>query len=60
MTRDELYDLILGVAVVTVAYMAYKQHKGTAAPAPAAPTTTAPTSGDWREDWLSSLIQGAY
>jgi hypothetical protein len=27
MTRDDMYDLILGAAVVAVGYMLWKQHK---------------------------------
>jgi hypothetical protein len=62
MNRDEVYDLIMGVAVVTIGYMLWKQHKATATPAaaPTAPyTPTTSSTGDWREDWLATLTLGA-
>lgn len=28
MSRDDMYDIIIGAAAVTIAYMLWKQHKG--------------------------------
>jgi hypothetical protein len=58
MSRDDMYDLIIGAAVVTAAYMLWKQHKAAAAK-PTAPTPgAAETTNSVYEDWLSKITVG--
>lgn len=39
MTRDDMYNLIMGAAVIAIGYMLWKQHKGQGtAPRPGRPS----------------------
>lgn len=51
MKQNDMYNLVLGAAVVMIAYMALKQKKGIKAPAP----VTGPATTDWAEEWLSTI-----
>lgn len=43
MSRDDVYDLVMGMAVVTVGYLLWKQQqKATAAPTATGPAVTVP------------------
>jgi len=50
MKQNDMYNLVLGAAVVMIAYMALKQ-KGTKKPA----VGTGPATTDWAEEWLSTI-----
>jgi len=60
MSRDDMYDLILGAAVVTVGYMLWKQHKAAATKAatPALNQSTAEIVGNWFD--IGNLTEGVF
>jgi hypothetical protein len=65
MSKDDLYDLILGASAVTIAYMLWKQHKQSTGQAGAAINVPAPVAiqgneqtGYWYD--LDQLTQGVF
>jgi hypothetical protein len=64
MTREEMHDFVLGVALIALGYAFYQHHKATSAPPPnqntgIVPPGYDPSTHDYLTGSLDDLLQGA-